>query len=263
MSVHIHIPLSDLFKMATASTASSASASSADGVAAAKASDAAATARLAQEVKHQQEIKELTAKFQEQIKALNLFHLQSGKHYERRAEEDQEVIHKAEEWLEEAARSEENAQKRANAAEESVRELKTELERMNARAEEVACEKKAAYNELASRFDDSTTFYKMKLEEADEIRARLEKKLKEEEETLEEVSKRECTLGQRVREATLRAEKVEANFLRLCGAIDITLKDFPQYRKKLWDHYMLTAPSCGEMDVEFDDPVPFVPTTAK
>ena len=152
--------------------------------------------------------------------------------------EEKEQVGELLESLELAETSKSRATERAQRAEETVRELKAELERMNVHAEEVASEKKAAYNDLVSRFDTSTTFYEMKLEEAQEIRERLEKQLKEEEEEGEEVSRRECALGQRVREATLRAEKAEANFLRLCASIDTALKAYPLSRKELWDHYM-------------------------
>jgi len=297
----------------------------ADGVAAAAASDAAAAARVAQEATHQEELKELRqlieqqkmeithlkwdsfaaaakerAAFDIQIKDLNDRLNDAVYQHGVRAKEDAATIRHLRTALDDVLEAEQDAQ-------ETAYHQKAELERMNARAEEVAREKKVAYNDLASRFDTSTTFYKMKLEEAEEVRARLEKQLKEEGETLEEVSRRECALGetvreqkaelesahtrvlateetirqlrvdklhalaaaqaaqvsvrqlkkegetleevsrrecalaQKAREATLRAEKVEAEFLRLCGAIDIAMKAYPHSRKELWDHYMSTA----------------------
>ena len=70
MSVHIHLSVADLFKMATVSAADATAAANADGVAAAAASDAAAAARLAQETRHQEELKELRAEMAELKKML-------------------------------------------------------------------------------------------------------------------------------------------------------------------------------------------------
>ena len=257
MSVHIHISVADLFKMATADT-------NADGLAAAAASDAAAAARVAQEAAHQEELKELRQLIENQ--KMEITHLKWDSfaaaakervafdtqtkdlsdrlndavyQHDARAKEDAATIRHLRTALDDALDAEQDAQECAK------------------KAEEVAREKKAAYNDLAERFDTSTTFYKMKLEEADEIRARLEKQLKEEGETLDEVSRRECELGERVRNLKAQLEKptswgrAETNFLRLCGALDITLKDVPQYRKKIWDHYMTTTPPGAEIIDEF------------
>ena len=293
MSVHIHLSVADLFKMAAANAAN------ADGVAAAAASDAAAAARVAQEATHQEELKELRQLIEKQkmeithlkwdsfaaaAKERNAFDEQT-KDLTDRLNEAEELSRQQKEEFERANARADNLRKallrknkayidltaklrdaeehtgellqnlelsetsnsrateRALRAEELVRQQKGELERANARAEEVACYRKEAWNELADKFDTSTTFYRMKLEEAEEIRERLEKQLKEEGEALEEVSRRECALGQRVREANLCAEKAEANFLRLCASIDIALKAYPLSRKELWAQYMSTAPS--------------------
>ena len=310
MSVHIHITLADLFKMAattaTATTATATTAAStADGVAAAAASDVAAEARVAQEAAHVEETKKLQKIIEEhKVEFMNLkwnsfsdlakahrdFEYKTKElndklnealyNQEQRAKEDAETIRDLRMSLDDAVDAEQYAKKaeadarkqiesltdklrdaeehtgellhnlelsetsksrateRAQRAEETVRQQKEELERMNMRSEEVAREKKAAYNDLVVKFDSSVTFYEKKLEEAQEIRERLENELKDTEEDLKSALQGARTTGQKVRETTLRAMKLEHNFMRLCAAIDTVLSSADTvYHTKIWDKY--------------------------
>jgi chromosome segregation ATPase len=310
MSVHIHIPLSELFNMATASSVSS------DGVAAAAASDAAAKARVSQEAAHQEELKKLQQIIHEQkgeitritwdsfaaaAKERNTFDEQTKDLTDRLQEavyqNEQRVkerntfeeqikdltvkLHDAEETINKKEcllkkkqietseaweradvfkmhfyRDKKQFAKEAEEAKKIREELEAQLEEEKEQVAELldqlelaeTSKSRATERALAAeKFDTCTTFYKMKIEEAEEICEKLKKQLKEEGETLDEVSRRECALGQRVRDLkaqlekpNTRAEKMEGNFLRLCAAIDITLKDSPDYRKKLWDQYTIT-----------------------
>jgi len=248
--------------------AATASAANADGVAAAAASDAAAAARVAQEAAHLEETKKLYQMIEEHkvefmnlkwdsfaaaAKEQNAFDAQIKDLTDRlndavyqhglRAKEDAATIRHLRTALDDVLEAEQEALECVKDEKEQVGDLLESLElaeTSRSRATERALAAEEKLKKLAEDFDTSTTFYKMKIEEAEENCERLKKQLKEEGETLEVVSRRECELGQRVREATLRAEKMERNFLRLCGAIDLILADVPDYRKKLWDQYITT-----------------------
>jgi chromosome segregation ATPase len=243
MSIHIHLTVADLLKMATAT----ADVATADGLAAAAVSDAAAAARVRQEAAHQEELKELRQLIEQQ--KMEITHLKWDS-FAAAAKEQTAFDTQIKDLTDRlnGAVYQHNVRAKEDAA--TMRHLRTALDNAleaEQEAMEDAKESKVKWNQLAEDFDTSTTFYKMKLEEAEENCESLKKELKEESETHDEVSRRECALGQRVRDLNAVLEKpntcaikAEANFMRLCAAIDITLKDSPDYRKKLWDQYMST-----------------------
>jgi hypothetical protein len=255
MSVHIHINLGDLIKKAYEDSAVAAQGSN-NPVTMYSVSIATETAAAKERKDLDDEIKNLTVKLhdaentiKEKERLLNKKQIETSeawgqadifkmhfyrdkRQFAKEAEEaerirkelmkelndEKEQVAELLTKLELAETSKSRATERALAAEELMRQQKEEFERMNAHAEEIASEKKKAWNKLADDFDASTTLYKTKLQESELLRKELEKQLKQEQERalvteglIREMnnSVNKSFYGMKLKEAETRHEELE------------------------------------------------------